>query len=389
MRPMPSPVATATTPVVGGGPGGTSAGPLPAALAPADPTFLFHLFEQVGHPDVAGAPGVQRRFHRSPDVVGVDVAVPQPVPTDDHDGITQAGPDLLEGGHRLVGCLEQVHHLVAQIGNARTGLAVPAFGRRRSDEHRFVGELRGIGQPPPVHHRGQCVEQQHEARPAGVDHPGLGQHGEELGRSGQGVGGAAMGRIHHVDQRRTGSDRRSGRFGRSVGDGQDGPLDRAHHRLAGQAVGQGQRLGQARRVQPGMAGGAGLGDPPEELRQDDPRVTTGPHQRAVGDGGTDSGHVRLLEAVDLGHHRLEGEGHVGARVPVRHRIDVQPVDHSLVGTEQVTKDPDSPAEVSSIERVEDDHVVDANLYDVPRRSGEEVASWQRCARYVARSHRSA
>ena len=40
-------------------------------------------------------------------------------------------------------------------------------------------------------------------------------------------------------------------------------------------------------------------------------------------------------AVELGHHRLEGERHVRARVAVGHRVDVEPVDDVLVGAERV------------------------------------------------------
>ena len=79
--PMPSPVATATTPVVGAGPGGVADGPEPSVPAPfADPPLLFHLLQQVGDPDVAGSAGVETGLDGRPDVIGVDVAVPQAVP---------------------------------------------------------------------------------------------------------------------------------------------------------------------------------------------------------------------------------------------------------------------------------------------------------------------
>ena len=38
---------------------------------------------------------------------------------------------------------------------------------------------------------------------------------------------------------------------------------------------------------------------------------------------------------ELGHHRLQGEGHVGAGVAVGHRVDVEPVEALLVGPQGV------------------------------------------------------
>ena len=86
------------------------------------------------------------------------------------------------------------------------------------------------------------------------------------------------------------------------------------------------------------------GEAPQQLAQDHPGVAPRPHERAVGDGlahrrhlgsalpGSaptgvgELGHVEALEpfeAGELGHHRLQGQGHVGARVAVGHGVDVQ------------------------------------------------------------------
>ena len=127
IRPTPSPVATATTPVVGAGPGGVAAGPLPdGARALTHPALLLHLLEQVGHPDGARPAGVEGRLDGRTDVIGVDVAVPQAVPADHHDGVPEAGPDLLERGDGLVGRLEQVHHLVAETGQGSASASASA-----------------------------------------------------------------------------------------------------------------------------------------------------------------------------------------------------------------------------------------------------------------------
>ena len=63
MRPMPSPVTTATTLVVGGGPDAARPrAPHPGAPdALADPALLLDLLGEVGHPDPLRPPGVERR----------------------------------------------------------------------------------------------------------------------------------------------------------------------------------------------------------------------------------------------------------------------------------------------------------------------------------------
>ena len=38
--------------------------------------------------------------------------------------------------------------------------------------------------------------------------------------------------------------------------------------------------------------------------------------------------------LELLRHRADGEGHVGARVPIGHRVDVELVDPGLVGVER-------------------------------------------------------
>ena len=55
-----------------------------------------------------------------------------------------------------------------------------------------------------------------------------------------------------------------------------------------------------------------------------------PMARHTSDSADPDGH-----AVELGHHRLEREGHVRARVAIGHRIDIQAVDVHLVGPECV------------------------------------------------------
>ena len=60
--------------------------------------------------------GIDSRLDDRADVVGVDVAIPQPVPAHHHDRVTQRVPGHLEVVDVLVGRREQEHHLVAGAG---------------------------------------------------------------------------------------------------------------------------------------------------------------------------------------------------------------------------------------------------------------------------------
>ncbi len=196
MRPMPSPLATATTLVTGAGPNGVSEGPLPTVSAAlADPPLLLDLLEQIGDTDGPGTADVERGLDRRTDLVGVDVAVPDAPTADDHDRVAETGPHLLEHRDGLVGSLEEVHHLVAQTGERLVGalggvgcrMATRGGGRLGPAVHssaavgcqarrlrRGVGAVgRRHGHGAAVEHRQQRVEQQEVARAAGVDHAGL------------------------------------------------------------------------------------------------------------------------------------------------------------------------------------------------------------------------
>ncbi len=114
MRWIPSPVPTATTAVTGTLSAGDGGATGRRRRGFAHPAFLLDLFGQVGDPDLARTPGVEGRFNRGADVVGVDVAIPQPVPADDDDRVPETGPHVLEGRDELVLGREEVHHLVAR-----------------------------------------------------------------------------------------------------------------------------------------------------------------------------------------------------------------------------------------------------------------------------------
>ena len=175
------------------------------------PAVGLDLLEQVGDADVTRSSAVERGLDRCADVIGVDVTVPQAVATHDDDRVADAGPDVLEGGDGLVGGLEEVHDLVLQAGEGvvlgRAGVVVAVGGDQRLD--RALGRF---GDGPAVGEVEEHVEQQEEAGAAGVDHAGVGEHGQQLGGALEGLAATRTGGIEHRDQGRA-PPRRAARRG--------------------------------------------------------------------------------------------------------------------------------------------------------------------------------
>ncbi len=216
-----------------------------------------------------------------------------------------------------------------------------------------MAEVRGVhsrrlGQGPAVEHQEEGIEQEEVPAAARIDHPGLGQDGQHVGRAGQGVGRLTKGALHHAHQ--AGPVPRSDR--RRVGHRQDRPLDRAHHRPPGQLGGVADGVHQDVGADAALLGARHpLAHAPEELREDHARVPPGAHQGAVADGLAHLGQPGpRLDALELGDHRFEGQGHVGARVPVGHRVDVEAVDVGLVQAQGVPVAPHHGAQVIGAER---------------------------------------
>ena len=227
MRPTPSPTTTATTDVVGRlvrfgvGLHGT---------ALAHPAFLDDLFGEVGDADVAGPSGVERRFDGRADVVGVDVAVVEAVAADDDDGVADPGPDLAKGVHPGVVGVEEVHHLVAQVGDRRfadLGLFVHVHGRSSRPTARS-----GSGSSATTLH--SASKSNSSPVPPESTTPACFKTGKLLGREGQRVLRAVARRAHEFDQRLA---VRAGPLGGRARDREHGALDDAHHRLAREDVG--------------------------------------------------------------------------------------------------------------------------------------------------------
>ena len=269
MRPIPSPVTTATTLVVGAGPvSAPRPAPAPGRVGRlADPALLLHLLGQVGDPDALRPPGVDAGLDGRPDVVGVDVAVPQPVAPDHHDGVADAGPHLLEVGHGVVRRVEEVHDLVAQVAHVGGRSLAPrsrppwpwplpwplpadrrqaATGRPRAPPRARAA----VGGRRP--RTSSASSRRRKPVPPASTTPACASTGSMLGRPGQRVGrGSMVGLLDHRDQRRPVAGGAGGRpVGRGRGHGQDRPLDRAHHGPAGQVGGVAQGVGQHGGVRP-------------------------------------------------------------------------------------------------------------------------------------------
>ena len=135
--------------------------------------------------------------------------------------------------------------------------------------------------------------------------------------------------------------------------GQDRALDRRAHRAVGRRRRLGQRPGPRRAVGLVPLGQDG-GQAPQDLAEDHPAVAAGAHERAVADGLAGVGH-RRAGALELGDHRLEGQGHVGAGVTVGDGVDVETVDRVLVRPQEVAEGGDRRPQVVSAEELAGRH----------------------------------
>ena len=209
---------------------------------------LGDLLEQVGDADLLRpSVEVERDLDRGADVVGVDVAVPEPVAADDHDRVADLAPALLEGVDPVVGEVEEVHHLVALLADVEpaVGVGVPMRDGLELGGGRAVA-LVGLGQWRAVDDVQRRVEQQQVAGTAGVDHTGVLEHREQLGRAVERLLAGRTGGAQHLDQRCPVGRGRLGRLGRLAHDGEDRALDRSQHRLVGAGRRRRQRLGDLR-----------------------------------------------------------------------------------------------------------------------------------------------
>jgi len=223
------------------------------------------------------------------------------------------------------------------------GLQVHIGGGLAHDEHRVKGEGDVLGRDGPEisllrlggllirghllapHLVQHPLEDQQEARAAGIHHAGLFQHRVLVDRVGQGQLSLLDGGLQHcleavVLPGGAGSPGRG-----QAGHGEDGALGGLHHRLIGGGYAEIQGDGQIPAVH-GLPLLDGLGKAPEQQGQDDAGVAPGPPQQRGGGGlgGLAHGVEGLL--LHLRGGSPDGQAHIGARVAVRDGEHVQIVD---------------------------------------------------------------
>ena len=310
----------------------------------SDPALLDHLLDQVGHADLARPSDVERCLDGLADLVGVDVAVVEPVSAHHDDGVPDAGPDLLESGDGLVRSLEQVHDLVAQLAD------VTSDGGRRG----CVRDLDRVGRG---RHRQRAirddvaegVEQEQEAGATRVDDAGLLERREQIGRRRQRQLGADPGGLCRLGEVVAGHQRGC-TLGGAASDGEDGALHGPNDGPPSEVVGVAQRVGKEGGVH-GRNGLETLGQAAEHLGEDHARVPTRTHQGAVCDGLAELGHAGgLAESLDGADHRLDRERHVRARVAIGHGVDVEAVHHLLVIPQDVPVGGEHPSDIGRLQR---------------------------------------
>ncbi len=125
----------------------------------------------------------------------------------------------------------------------------------------------------------------------------------------------------HLEQGLPGPGCLAGAVGGTARHRQHGALDRSHHRLTSELVGDDQGSGEILGARRPASDIQALGEAPQQLGEDDPGVATSTHERPMGDGPADGVEIRPgAQLGELGDHTLEGEGHVGPRVSVGYRI---------------------------------------------------------------------
>ena len=125
----------------------------------------------------------------------------------------------------------------------------------------------------------------------------------------------------------------TGRFASRLGnggdDGEHGPFDGIRHRLVGvlpcQIAGTSEvvALTVGLPIEP-------LGEPLEELREDDAAVPASTHERAGVEGGCHFGHGRSGQTPQIVNTALHGEVHIRAGVAVGHGENVEALMGSML-----------------------------------------------------------
>jgi len=198
---MPSPETTATTLVVGGGPVPSSLGRHPGHPRSRAPALLFDLLVEVGDPDAVGRPASTPASTAAPmsSVWMWQFHRPSPPTT---RWSRRCPPYLFERLNRVIGRVQEVHDLVAEVPDRMLASDPswpdpddsPLQGRQVRGVH--ADARAGAGRRAPGGRRragGGTRSRRH--RPLG-----LGQDGQHLGGAGQGVGRFAPGALDDTHQ---------------------------------------------------------------------------------------------------------------------------------------------------------------------------------------------
>ena len=214
---------------------------------------------------------------------------------------------------------------------------IEKFGRRAS------GIFRRFRNRSAAHNVESDIEQQHEAGAARINNTSVGQHLQHLGSAGKRIGTRRVCCFENTEKIRTGIRGGSATFGRNTNNSEDRSFDRLHDGAIGSSGGSIER--SCERCAINDWSGAELGgQSTQDLRKDHTRISTSAHQRSVRNGLT--GGIKIgIGAIELGHNRSQGEGHVGSGVAIGHGIDVQPVDGLSVSGQGIGVSPDERPEV--------------------------------------------
>ena len=294
----------------------------------AHPALLLDLLEQVGDADVARPAGSRCAASIAAPMSSVwmwQFQMPSP-PTTTIESPMPAHTSL-NAGIVVVGRLEEVHDLVAQV--ADVAVAVRRRRPRRRIGRRGPSTSR-LGHGPAVDDvRGSASSSSRKPGAAGVDDAGVAAApAAARACAPSGVGAAGRGRVEHVDRAVAAvAGRRSARLGGLADDGEDRALDRAHHRLVGGVGGRGAAPRRASAPSTPSASANAVGEAPQDLRRITPELPRAP----ISEPWLIALQTSAMSASappSSAHHRLERERHVRAGVAVGHRVDVEPVEPS-------------------------------------------------------------
>ena len=205
-------------------------------------------------------------------------------------------------------------------------------------------------QGPAVDNMERGVIEQQQSGASGVDDAGIGEDRQQCRSSLEGLGRLVTGRLEDSAEARALSPSICRRLGGLPDHSEDRSLDRISDRRVGALRRGGQRGCEQRTVDGGMVGYC-PGEPAQDLRQDHPAVAPRSHQRSVGDAGAHGGHV-VTGAVEFFNDGPQSQRHVGSGVAVRHRIDVEVVDHLPVIRQRFTEGRDDASKGGCVNRVE-------------------------------------